>query len=410
MLYYIVYLLDVICIDSMYTHIFIYKGSLQRWVRECDIYNPVSEELKLTSKVSATGTGTELEKSEKDSEAQSKMAMQLLYAVLRVMVEKNSVTNKKVFDASRNPFTAPNFDVYITKSRENLVYLQSKAEAHSFLKKYHPNVPVMEDDFVKNMLTVVSHVAGPDRRPPAEHDLNIYMNNPSAISMKKIMQTDRHDIPNVPGAFIMTDVMSIDECAQLMLAAETVGYLPDTVDGIDGQVWLAERSFLDRIEDRVRHLMPPHIHGCAFAGINARFRFFRYSPGVEYRPHIDGAWPGSGLLPNGDFVDDVYNGQKHTKLTFLFYLNGGFDGGATTFFLPGDPRSSTNNNNDPNNEPDQYDNVINASGIKPYPGCVVCFPHGSAIDGLIHEGSAVKTGVKYVIRSDALYMVKPDKI
>lgn len=395
-------------------------GSLQRWVRECDIYNPVSEELKVVGRA-AVATALNAETCEKNSEQQSQVAKQLLFAVLKVMVEKNRVVHQHLqphLDAKlfkeKNTFTYPavcirhpDFDVYATKikSKNDSICIQSKDDARAFLMEFYPGMPVLKEDFVKNMLTVVSHVAGPDRRPPVEHDLNIYMNNPSAIKMHATMPTKRHDIPNVPGAFIMTDVMAIDECAQLMLAAEKVGYLPDTVEGIEGQVWLAERSFLDQIEERVRQLMPAHIHGCAFAGVNARFRFFRYSPGVEYRPHIDGAWPGSGLLPNGDFVDDAFNGEKHTKLTFLFYLNGGFEGGATTFFLPGNTVPVSRPNPEAQH---QYQNVINANGIKPYAGCVVCFPHGSAIDGLVHEGSAVKAGVKYVIRTDALYMVKPD--
>jgi len=33
------------------------------------------------------------------------------------------------------------------------------------------------------------------------------------------------------------------------------------------------------------------------AGINARFRFFRYEGGTVYRRHVDGSWPAAGLTP-----------------------------------------------------------------------------------------------------------------
>ena len=37
-------------------------------------------------------------------------------------------------------------------------------------------------------------------------------------------------------------------------------------------------------------------------------------------------------------------------------------------------------------------------------GSVLCFPHGDTAGSLVHEGSAVTAGTKYIIRSDVLYM------
>lgn len=36
-------------------------------------------------------------------------------------------------------------------------------------------------------------------------------------------------------------------------------------------------------------------------GINRRFRIYKYYQGNVYRPHVDGAWPGSGIV-NGEYV------------------------------------------------------------------------------------------------------------
>ena len=38
--------------------------------------------------------------------------------------------------------------------------------------------------------------------------------------------------------------------------------------------------------------------------------------GAVYRPHIDGAWPGSGLDKDGKYVFDAF-GDRWSKLTFL---------------------------------------------------------------------------------------------
>ena len=61
--------------------------------------------------------------------------------------------------------------------------------------------------------------------------------------------------------------------------------------------------------------------------------FFRYEAGAVYRIHIDGAWPGAGLSEEGEYIEDVYNGEVVSKLTFLIYLNDDFEGGHTTFFI-----------------------------------------------------------------------------
>ena len=35
--------------------------------------------------------------------------------------------------------------------------------------------------------------------------------------------------------------------------------------------------------------------GGKLAGLNCRLRLYRYDSGNVYRPHVDGAWPGSGI-------------------------------------------------------------------------------------------------------------------
>jgi len=180
-------------------------------------------------------------------------------------------------------------------------------------------------------------------------------------------------------------------------------------------VWLADESLLGPIYARVQALLPPVLEGHKLCGINARLRLFRYYPGAEYRPHIDGAWPGSGLLPDGSYTDDAFNADRHSRLTFLMYLNDGFTGGATTFFLPGPDAASSSSLTEENAAVDMDPSLAKEKGVgyievrkvEPQLGAVLVFPHGSASGSLVHEGSAVTQGVKYVIRTDVLYSSKP---
>lgn len=60
----------------------------------------------------------------------------------------------------------------------------------------------------------------------------------------------------------------------------------------------------------------------------------RCRPGAVYRPHVDGAWPGSGVDPaTGEYVFEAY-GDRWSRLTFLVYLNNDFEGGCTTYYTP----------------------------------------------------------------------------
>lgn len=173
--------------------------------------------------------------------------------------------------------------------------------------------------------------------------------------------------------------------------------------GAAGCVWLMDPStFLDPLFNRVKPFLPPTLLDSKkkLFGLNARFRFYRYSHDAKYRPHVDGSWPGSGLIKN-DNIDndqqqptaiykfDQYGGDKvWSSFTFLIYLNDEeFKGGETTFFWPGQATPHT----------------LQAKGIKPCAGNVVVFPHGDTSGALVHEGSLVREGFKYVIRTDVLY-------
>lgn len=95
------------------------------------------------------------------------------------------------------------------------------------------------------------------------------------------------------------------------------------------------------------------------------------------------------IVKKGEYLYDSSpaTSPEWSRLTFLLYLNDGFSGGQTTFFLP---------------SPSQPQ--LDAYPVRPIAGCALVFPHGDAAGSLLHEGSPVdEGGCKYVIRTEVLY-------
>ena len=299
-----------------------------------------------------------------------------------------------------------------------------------------PAPPAPAPETFAGQFHVIHHEPGWQRRPKNKHDLDIFYASPGMIAFDDDAAIGAHvartDVPGVPGAFVLSGVLSGAECAQLVSASEAMGYARDeptlrgggaasagvaqqagrpageaaraasasasagsAQDGIDNCVWLVDDSIMAHVWARVAPHLPPVVGGCALAGVNARWRLFRYAPGAVYRPHVDGAWPGSGVGADGRYVYDAYR-DRWSRLTFLVYLNDsdgggeaddGFGGGATVFYTPAPGDAG----------------ALDARGVAPRAGCVLCFPHGDAPGSLVHEGSAVLRGLKYVARTDVLY-------
>jgi hypothetical protein len=244
---------------------------------------------------------------------------------------------------------------------------------------------------------------GSNRMPPNLHDMNLYQSNGKAIIGKYTKPVTRIDVPNLPGVFILKDVLSKQECTQIIAVAETIGFTPDIPIGGSAKdktsilahnfFWLCDDTFLGYIYNRCQELLPQIIGDGAIAGLNSRWRVYRYTPGSIYRPHMDGAWPGSGITLKGEYVYDAY-GDRWSKLTFLIRLNDNFKGGATTYFTPSVDVG-----------------YLDALPICPLMGDVLVFPHGDTKGTLLHEGSAVidtdglLADAKYVIRTEVLYTI-----
>lgn len=349
-------------------------GALQRWVRDCDI--------AATDESNSDGKNSSL---------------LLLDAVMRV-----GQSNKAPSSSQLRP------DLFKTEGAPTL-------HTRAIVERFTPFSPSTEHTWDPSsadhnalndtdpVFSVVHSVPGADRKPPSPYPLNIFSTAPKTIAFAAqdihASKRCRLDVPGVPGAFLMTGILSPTECRRIISVASALGYRPDAVDDIDNIVWLADSSLWQPIYERCLPMLPARVGKCHLRGLNARFRLFRYFPGAVYRPHIDGAWPGSGLNAQGEYTDDAFSevhDKRYSKLTFLVYLNdvspeaNASAGGSTTFFLPSTKGFGH----------------IEARSVIPRQGNVLCFPHGDTSGSLVHEGSEVaKGGVKYIIRTDVLYSV-----
>jgi prolyl 4-hydroxylase len=114
---------------------------------------------------------------------------------------------------------------------------------------------------------------------------------------------------------------------------------------------------------RVRGHAPERLAGMRLCGANERLRCYRYHPGQRFAAHFDGA-----------FVRDE---REQSLVSYIIYLNEGCVGGETVFSTL-------------------------ARTIVPRTGTALLFQHR-----VLHEGAAVREGVKYVLRSDLMYRVDP---
>jgi prolyl 4-hydroxylase len=173
-----------------------------------------------------------------------------------------------------------------------------------------------------------------------------------------------------PLVFTVADVLTEAECRREIDRVEALGprlapintgrgFVEDPEIRNNERVMFDDHVLAAELYARVRDALPDPLCHWHPAGANERFRCYRYRPGQRFAPHYDGSFRRSA--------------DEESLLTFMVYLNDGFAGGDTTF-LHLDLR------------------------VAPRPGLALLFQHR-----LLHEGSRVDEGVKYVMRSDIMY-------
>jgi prolyl 4-hydroxylase len=176
---------------------------------------------------------------------------------------------------------------------------------------------------------------------------------------------DEHEIFTIP------QVLSPEECAELVATAEAHGFEAAPITTPRGfvmapsvrnntRVMLDDAPRAQRLWERLSPYMGPHRGAWRVVGLNERLRFYKYEPGQRFKWHYDGAFERS--------LDE------RSHLTLMIYLNEDFVGGQTEF------------------------DVGEILRVRPQTGMALLFHHP-----VLHQGAPVQQGVKYVLRTDVMY-------
>ncbi|MDB2705070.1 2OG-Fe(II) oxygenase [Pseudomonadota bacterium] len=216
-----------------------------------------------------------------------------------------------------------------------------------------------------------------------------------------IKNIERRELLQVPGAFQLLNVLSKDECDRLISISEQLEFLPDAAVSLprsvrhnDSLTWIVDEKTDDTIWQRIAPLMDDRqaiFNGSKALGLNARFRFYRYSPDDYFKPHSDGSWPGSRII-DGELVTNAYP-DRYSQMTALILLSEDFLGGATRFMVNAD---------DPTKPAGAGDKVSHVD-IRTPAGSILCFPHGMHPLHCVHSSVPITEGIKYIIRTDVLF-------
>ena len=163
--------------------------------------------------------------------------------------------------------------------------------------------------------------------------------------------------------------LTSEECQYYIDYAEGVGFEEAMINTRLGQVMAKDvrdnyrvvvdvSEMADDLWEKIKDRIPTH-PGWEAIGLNERFRFYRYEDGQSFKRHIDGAFK--------------RNENERSRITFLIFLNDGFEGGQTQFVDP---------------------TVI----VEAEAGKAVLFQHHQ-----VHAGLPVTSGRKYMLRSDVMY-------
>jgi predicted 2-oxoglutarate/Fe(II)-dependent dioxygenase YbiX len=168
--------------------------------------------------------------------------------------------------------------------------------------------------------------------------------------------------------FTISGFLSSPECEEKIHASESLGFGDAPIQTSFGpamrkdirnnsRLMVDDPGLAKLVWERARPYVPQTLAGHCALGVNERFRFYRYDPGQTFRWHRDGYFE----RPN----------RERSRLTLMVYLNDDFEGGETRF-----------------------EQVL----VKPVKGTALFFVHH-----LLHEGAAVVSGRKYVMRTDVMY-------
>ncbi|MDP4217032.1 MAG: 2OG-Fe(II) oxygenase [Bacteroidota bacterium] len=161
------------------------------------------------------------------------------------------------------------------------------------------------------------------------------------------------------------------ECERFMARSEEIGYQPATVETEKGQkivetvrnnnrILYEDLTLAENLWQKLKPYAPVRIGNSKAVGLNELFRFYKYQAGQEFKRHRDQSF--------------IRNEIEASYYTFMIYLNDNYEGGETKF---------------------------DTQTVKPKQGTALIFFHD-----LEHEGGLVRTGIKYVLRTDIMFRLE----
>jgi hypothetical protein len=186
-------------------------------------------------------------------------------------------------------------------------------------------------------------------------------------------------------AIILDNVFTKEECECLIKLSEKIpeNYEIAKVSYDDVQIldinyrnnkrWLNfDKKLAETFFEKIKSYIPVEFEENQVSCLNERLSFLKYLPGEYFKPHEDGYY----IRPDN---------SEMSYITVQIYLNDldEENGGATTFIK------------------DVYNKIYKDYSVIPKVGRVLLFEHD-----IEHEGSILKSGVKYCIRTDVMYSIK----
>ena len=180
-----------------------------------------------------------------------------------------------------------------------------------------------------------------------------------------------NDMPN--NSIIIKNLLSEKECINLITESEKHGYGKTTYDQhyrSNLRLITVDESMAQLLFERIKQHMPKIVnkdkHAWEIIGLNECFRMSKYNVSNFFDNHYD--------------TNFQRNSNEHSFFTLNIYLNSDYTGGETRFFEKTDVVAS----------------------IKADPGdCLIFMQPPTAY--LMHDGTKVKCGIKYLLRSDLMY-------
>ncbi len=222
---------------------------------------------------------------------------------------------------------------------------------------------------------------------------------------------------HVPGRVISnTNILSKDECDQLIIQAETAGFKPSPKSGgghgqitstgpRTSQFYVNDNLDLANILwSRVNNAVPQNLYNITQVpymnsqtrgdeyspiGVNEHMRFYKYDPGQCILKHDDYRMSRFRY----DSENDKYY-QQMTFLTLLVYLNEDFEYGRTMFWSKYADGVTKGHCRFLRNIDTEDADLI----IKPVMGMGLISDHV-----IQHQGEAPRKGTKYILRTDIVH-------